>query len=67
MAMRSNEPRIVVAGAGVAALEFVLALLEIVAPENEFIYPPLALAETFGATRPFRLGADRIASEVGAR
>ena len=75
-AMRRDEPRIVVAGAGVAALELVLALgelaadrarLEIVAPEDEFVYRPLALAETFGVAPPFRLELDRVAAHVGAR
>ena len=51
--------RVVIAGAGVAALEDALALralaedsvsVELVAPEEEFTYRPLAVAE------PFRVG-----------
>jgi sulfide:quinone oxidoreductase len=51
--------RVVVAGAGVAGLELVLALralaaelvtVELIAPEKEFVYRPLAVAE------PFRVG-----------
>jgi sulfide:quinone oxidoreductase len=56
------ERRVVVAGAGVAGLETALALraladgfvsVEIVAPETEFTYRPLAVAE------PFRVGEMR--------
>jgi sulfide:quinone oxidoreductase len=60
---RNEAPRhVVVAGAGVAGLETALALralaedrvsVELVAPEREFTYRPLAVAE------PFRLGEMR--------
>jgi sulfide:quinone oxidoreductase len=59
---RSDRVRVVVAGGGVAALEAALALhalaeervsVELVAPESEFVYRPLAVAE------PFRLGEAR--------
>ena len=62
-------------GAGVAGLEVMLALaelapdrarLELVAPEDEFAYRPLAVAETFAAGTPFSLPVDRIAAHVGA-
>ena len=54
--------RVLVAGAGMAALEVTLALrelaaervaIEVVAPEREFVYRPLAVAE------PFRVGEMR--------
>src|SRR6266705_1570972 len=57
-----TETHVVVAGAGVAGLETALALqalgeglvsVELVAPETEFTYRPLAVAE------PFRLGEVR--------
>jgi sulfide:quinone oxidoreductase len=50
--------RVVVAGAGVAGLETALALdhlardfvsVELIAPETEFVYRPLSVAEPFGA------------------
>src|SRR6202795_3838811 len=60
--------RVVIAGAGVAALETALALralagdlvsVELVAPEPEFTYRPLAVAEPFrvGEVRRFPLSA----------
>lgn len=62
--MRGTEPhRVVVAGAGVAGLEAVLALrdlaeerveVEVLAPEREFSYRPLAVAEPFETAEPHR-------------
>jgi sulfide:quinone oxidoreductase len=60
--------RVVIAGAGVAALEAALALqhlaadrvsVELVAPETDFVYRPLAVAEPFhqGEVRRFPLEA----------
>lgn len=69
------RPRVVVIGAGVAALEFLLALaelapgradVELVAPEVEFSYRPFAVAETFGAGPAYRLELERIVSHAGA-
>src|SRR4051794_7258433 len=49
--------RVLVVGGGVAALELVLALrklagddvaMQVVTPEREFVYRPLAVAEPFG-------------------
>jgi len=67
--------RVVIAGGGVAALEAALALraaaadhvsVELVAPESDFTYRPLAVAEPFrvGEVRRFPLG--RLVSEAGA-
>jgi sulfide:quinone oxidoreductase len=62
MTNNGNPMQVVVAGAGVAGLETALALqalapefvsVELVAPETEFTYRPLAVAE------PFRLGEVR--------
>ncbi len=60
-----HEPlRVVIAGGGVAALEALLALgelapglvsAELIAPESEFTYRPLAVTEPFGAGPTRRL------------
>lgn len=61
-ASRGNPVKVVVAGGGVAALEALLALhaiaedrvtVEVIAPEQDFTYRPLAVAE------PFRVAAVR--------
>ena len=71
-----RRPRVLVVGAGVAGLEFVLALtelapqrtaVELLTPEDEFTYRPFAVAETFGVGTPFRLELERVAAHVGAR
>jgi sulfide:quinone oxidoreductase len=70
--------RVVIAGAGVAALEAALALraltqdlvsVEIVAPEHEFTYRPLAVAEPFrvGEVRRFPLSGLVTATGAGLR
>jgi sulfide:quinone oxidoreductase len=52
---RGAQARVVIAGGGVAALEATLALL--IAPERDFVYRPLAVADPFlvGETRSFPL------------
>lgn len=71
----SGRPlRVVIAGGGVAALEATLALralaqepvsIELVAPDTEFVYRPLAVTEPFrvGETRRFPL--DRLVQAAG--
>jgi sulfide:quinone oxidoreductase len=68
-------PHIVIAGGGVAGLEALLALramagdrvrLTLVAPDPDFIYKPLAVAEPFGLGRAHRVPLARFAEEVGA-
>ena len=70
--------RVVIAGAGVAALETALALhalaqdlvsVELVAPEQEFTYRPLAVAEPFrvGEVRRFPLSGLVTATGAGLR
>jgi sulfide:quinone oxidoreductase len=65
-----------IAGAGVAALEAALALralaadrvsLELVAPETEFVYRPLAVAEPFGVGEVKRFPLDRLIGAAGGR
>ena len=67
--------RVLIAGGGVAALETLLALralagelvdLELLAPEPEFWYRPLAVAEPFGAGRAHHFELAAIAESVGA-
>jgi sulfide:quinone oxidoreductase len=71
----SSSTRVVIAGGGVAALEAALALralaeervtVELVAPELQFWYRPLSVAEPFGLgeTKHFELG--ELAAAAGA-
>jgi NADPH-dependent 2,4-dienoyl-CoA reductase/sulfur reductase-like enzyme len=66
---------VVVAGAGVAGLETALALeaiareyvtVELIAPEREFTYRPLAVAESFQAGEVRRFPLDRLVHAAGA-
>ena len=66
---------IVVAGGGVAGLEGLLALraalgdrarLTLIAPDPEFTYRPLAVAEPFGLGHAHRVPLSRFASDTGA-
>lgn len=74
--MNDRRRHVVVAGAGVAGLETALALrtlapervsVELIAPEQEFVYRPLAVAEPFhvGEVRRFPLG--QLVEAAGAR
>ena len=67
--------RVVIAGAGVAALETALALralaedfvsVELVAPEREFTYRPLAVAEPFGVGEVRRFPLASLVASTGA-
>ena len=62
-ARRARPLEVVIAGGGVAGLEALLALhelagprvkVELLAPEREFVYRPLAVAEPFGLAHPAR-------------
>jgi sulfide:quinone oxidoreductase len=70
-----TEMRVVVAGAGVAGLETALALqalargfvsVELVAPETEFTYRPLAVAEPFHVAEMRRFPLERLVRAAGA-
>src|SRR5512146_1326036 len=76
MTENSRPFHVVIAGAGVAGLECALALraladglvsVELIAPEQEFIYRPLAVAEPFrtGEVRHFPL--EPLVEAAGAR
>jgi sulfide:quinone oxidoreductase len=67
--------KVVVAGGGVAGLEALLALrdlagerveLTLVEPEDEFVFRPMAVAETFARGHAQRVRTERVASDVGA-
>jgi sulfide:quinone oxidoreductase len=71
-----TEMRVVVAGAGVAGLEAALALqalatglvsVELVAPETDFTYRPLAVAEPFRVGEMRRFPLDRLVRAAGAK
>jgi sulfide:quinone oxidoreductase len=73
--MNDSRRDVVVAGAGVAGLETALALkaiasehvtVELIAPEREFTYRPLAVAEPFGIGRVLRAPLDRLVHAAGA-
>ena len=71
----TRKPRVVIAGGGVAAIETLLALrhlagdrvsIELVAPENEFFYRPLAVAAAFDLGEPPRFDLTTIAEDLCA-
>jgi sulfide:quinone oxidoreductase len=73
---RSDPVRVLIAGGGVAALEAALALrelaegrvsVELVAPEREFVYRPLAVAEPFGVGEVQRFPLRPLVEAAGAR
>jgi sulfide:quinone oxidoreductase len=74
--MSPSAQHVLVAGAGVAGLETALALpalagelctVELLAPETEFVYRALAVAEPFRVGEVRRFPLDRLASAAGAQ
>jgi sulfide:quinone oxidoreductase len=68
--------RVLIAGGGVAALEAMVALrtlaeervdIELLAPDRDFFYRPLAVAEPFGASEALRFDIRALATGCGAR
>jgi sulfide:quinone oxidoreductase len=68
--------RVLIAGGGVAALEAMVALralaeerveIELLAPDRDFFYRPLAVAEPFGTGEALRFDLSALAASCGAR
>ena len=66
---------VLIAGGGFAGLEAMLALralaaervaVELLAPDPEFVYRPLAAAEPFGLSRVHRVPLEELAERAGA-
>ena len=73
--MEDRRHRTIVVGGGVAALEAALTLRELLgeradtlllAPESDFVYRPLAVAEPFGLGTATRMPLAELAGEAGA-
>jgi sulfide:quinone oxidoreductase len=73
--MKDSRRHVVVAGAGVAGLETALALqavapehvsVELITPEDEFVYRPLAVAEPFHVGEMRRFPLARLVAAAGA-
>jgi sulfide:quinone oxidoreductase len=71
----TSSRRVVICGGGVAAIEALLALrahlevgvdVHLVAPNDQFVYQPLAVAEPFGLARTDRFELAQVAAEKGA-
>jgi sulfide:quinone oxidoreductase len=76
MHMSAKAHRVLVAGAGVAGLETALAMralapeaaaVELLAPESEFVYRPLAVAEPFRVGEVRRFPLERLVTAAGAQ
>lgn len=76
MSERNGRPRVVVAGGGVAALEALLVLrtllgnavaIELVTPERQFVYRPLAVTEPFEIGDAPRFDLAQIADDQNAQ
>ena len=74
--MSGKPVQVLIAGAGVAALEAALALqalgealvsVELVAPEKEFTYRPLAVAAPFSVAEVKRFPLERLVGAAGGR
>lgn len=72
----SRLGRVAICGGGVGAIEAMLALrelldvrphIDLIAPEAEFVYAPMAVAEPFGLSPARRFELAAIARELGAR
>src|SRR6266700_2244761 len=70
-----RRPRVVIAGGGVAALEALIALrdlldgfvdIHLLAPREDFVYRPVSVAEPFGLAEPRRFPLSKIAADHGA-
>src|SRR6516164_2932016 len=70
--MPGSPMRVLIAGSGVAGLETMLALAEnrvevtVIAPEDEFVYRPLAVNEPYAVGRTRQVSLDSAARDAGA-
>ena len=73
---RPDRYRVLIAGGGVAALEAMVALrtlaedrvdIELLAPDRDFYYRPLAVTEPFGAGETLRFDIRALATGCGAQ
>ena len=67
--------KVVIAGAGVAGLEAALALselagdlvdIELLSPDDEFVYRPMLVAEPFGVAEVLKIELARVVADTGA-
>jgi sulfide:quinone oxidoreductase len=58
--------RVLVAGAGVAGLETMMALHELASPSTEFVYKPTSVREPFAHAPATRQPLERVAADFGA-
>jgi sulfide:quinone oxidoreductase len=74
--MSADGARVVIAGGGIAGLEALLGLrdllgndseIEVIAPDGEFVLRPLLIGEPFGLGTAMRLDLEEIADEQRAR
>jgi sulfide:quinone oxidoreductase len=72
---RSDKQKVLIAGAGVAAIEAALALRDLAGeqvavhlfdPRREFVYRPFAVGEAYGAVRAFRYDLKRLSEHCDA-
>ena len=72
----SRRSRVAVCGGGVAAIEALLGLrallglaphVDLIAPNRQFVYHPLAVAEPFGLAETRRFDVAAVAAEYGAQ
>jgi len=72
---RNGDPKVLIVGGGVGAVEAALALhdlagektrVEICAGRGDFVYRPFAVGEPYGASRVLRYGLEGIAERCGA-
>lgn len=71
----SGKQKVLIAGAGIAAVEAALALrdlaggrveIDLYDPRREFVYRPFAVGEPYGAARGFRYDLGRLSEHCGA-
>ena len=76
MSSSQDRHRVLIAGGGVAALEAMVALrtlagdrvdIELLSPDQDFFYRPLAVAEPFGRGGALRFDLRALATDCGAR